>query len=104
MEVVGYPSEGAPERSQALKVYNYSFTVCLNVPFFYMIQILNDLKGILDVKSGKMTKTGEEVTIAVFTDQDAAMQALQTKHSYFSLSIPRNNHAKFILSMLQNVV
>lgn len=47
-----------------------------------------------------MAKSGEEVTIAVFATQDAAMQALQVKQAQLSLSIPRNNHAKFILTML----
>ena len=47
-----------------------------------------------------MVKTGEEVTIAIFNSQDAAVQALQIKLPHLSLSIPRNNHAKFILTML----
>lgn len=47
-----------------------------------------------------MNKSGEEVVIAIFSNEETAIQALQTKHSFFSLSIPRNNHAKFILSLL----
>lgn len=48
-----------------------------------------------------MAKTGEEVTVAIFNCQEAAMQALKIKLlPQLSLSIPRNNHAKFILSML----
>ena len=62
---------------------------------------MSKLNGLLEVKTGKMSKTGEEVVVAVFSDESAAAQALQTKHSLFSLSIPRNNHAKFILNMLQ---
>ena len=58
------------------------------------------LNGVQDVINGKMIKTGEEVTIAVFDCQDTATQALQMKHVHFSLSIPRNNHAKFIMTML----
>lgn len=53
------------------------------------------------MKTGKMVKTGEEVVVAVFSNEETAMQALKAKHSVFTLSIPRNNHAKFILNMLQ---
>ena len=62
---------------------------------------MSKLHGLIDVKTGKMSKTGEEVIVAIFSDEGTAVQALQTKHSLFSLSIPRNNHAKFILNMLQ---
>lgn len=54
----------------------------------------------MNVKSGKMAKSGEEVTIAIFGNHEAAMHALQLKLAHLSLSIPRNNHAKFILTML----
>lgn len=62
---------------------------------------MTGLAGLLDVKTGKMAKTGEEVVVAIFSDEESAMQALKMKHSDFTLSIPRNNHAKFILNMLQ---
>ena len=61
---------------------------------------MSKLSGLMDLKMGKMNKTGEEVVVAVFSNEEVAMQALQIKHSLFSLSIPRNNHAKFILSLL----
>lgn len=53
------------------------------------------------MKFGKMNKTGEEVVVAIFNSEETAMQALKIKHSVFTLSIPRNNHAKFILNLLQ---
>lgn len=71
----------------------------MHVDFFQ--QAVSKLNGLLDVKTGKMNKTGEEVVVAVFSNEETAMQALQMKHSLFSLSIPRNNHAKFILNLLQ---
>lgn len=61
---------------------------------------MSKLNGLVELKTGKMTKTGEEVVVAIFSNEETAMQALQIKHSFFSLSIPRNNHAKFILSLL----
>lgn len=61
---------------------------------------MSKLNGLVELKTGKMVKTGEEVVVAIFSNEETAMQALQIKHSLFSLSIPRNNHAKFILSLL----
>lgn len=82
MEVVGCAAEGTPERIQAFKA-------------------ISDLAGLVDMKFGKMNKTGEEVVVAIFNSEETAMQALKIKHSVFTLSIPRNNHAKFILNLLQ---
>lgn len=62
---------------------------------------MTNLTGLLDIKTGKMAKTGEEVVVAIFSNEETAVQALKMKHSGFTLSIPRNHHAKFILNMLQ---
>jgi hypothetical protein len=67
----------------------------------FCAQAVTSINGLLDIKTGKMAKTGEEVVVAIFNDEDTAVQALKQKHSDFTLSIPRNNHAKFILTMLQ---
>ena len=56
--------------------------------------------GVGETKTGVIPKTGERVMIAVFDSADNAMKALQFKHPHFVLSIPGNNHAKFILSLL----
>ena len=80
VEVLGLPPEGTHERQQAF-------------------QILREM-GAFDFKGGKISRTGEEVTVAVFDTPDTAMKALHFKHPHFALSIPRNNHAKFILTLL----
>ena len=65
-------------------------------------QLLRDL-GAQDIKGGRINKTGEEVLIATFPSPDMAVKVLQMQNMPFTLSLPRNNHAKFILSLLQNV-
>lgn len=83
MEVTTFPHEGTAEQQQAL-------------------QTLREL-GAQDIKVGRMSKTGEDIMIAIFNTPDGAVKALHMKHPLFSLSIPRNNHAKFIISLLQAV-
>ena len=68
----------------------------------YVLQILREV-GALDIKGGRITKTGEEVLIAAFPSPEIAVKALQMQNMPFTLSIPRNNHAKFILSLLQSI-
>lgn len=80
IEVLGLPPDGSLERQQAL-------------------QLLRDI-GAYDVKGGRIPRTGEEVTVAIFEYAETAMKALQFKHPHFTLSIPRNDHARFILSLL----
>ena len=63
-------------------------------------QMLRDV-GAMDILGGRINKTGEEVLIATFPSPETAMKALQMQNMPFTLSIPRNNHAKFILSLLQ---
>ncbi len=63
------------------------------------LQVLKDM-GVTETKAGVMPKNGERVMVAVFEDSESAMNALQIKHAMFVLSIPGNNHAKFILSLL----
>ena len=58
--------------------------------------------GVKETKSGVMSKTGERVMIAVFENSESAVKALQVKHPHFVLSIPRNNHARFILTLLHS--
>lgn len=65
----------------------------------FSLQILHDI-GALDITGGRINKTGEEVLIAMFPSPDVAIKALQMHNMPFTLSIPRNNHAKFILSLL----
>ncbi len=81
VEVIGLPPNGSLERQQAL-------------------QVLQEI-GACDLKVGRIPRTGEEVTVAIFESTDAAMKALHFKHPHFSLSIPRSNHARFILGLLQ---
>ena len=81
MEVLSFPPEGSLERQQAG-------------------QALREM-GLQDFKAGRLSKTGEEVLVAVFSSPETAIKALHIKHPHFTLSIPRNNHAKFILSLLQ---
>ena len=57
--------------------------------------------GALDIKGGRINKTGEEVLIAIFPIPDLALKALQMQNMPYTLSIPRNHHAKFILSLIQ---
>ena len=64
-----------------------------------MSQALIEL-GAKDFKSGRMTKCGENVMIVIFDTPERAMSALQSKHPLFSLSIPRSNHSKFIMTIL----
>ena len=71
-----------------------------DIDYFFYLQVLSKLAGLVKVQSAKMTKGNEEVTVAVFGDHESAMQALQVKLTHVALSIPRNNHAKFILTML----
>jgi hypothetical protein len=80
MEIVSLPPDGTPERQQAFKM-------------------LRDL-GALDIKGGRINKTGEEVLIASFPTPELAIKALQMQNMPFTLSIPRSNHAKFILSLV----
>ncbi len=63
------------------------------------LQVLKDM-GVTETKTGVMPKNGERIMVAIFEDSDRAMNALQIKHAKFVLSIPGNNHAKFILSLL----
>ncbi len=81
IEVIGLPPDGSLERQQAF-------------------QLLREI-GACDVKGGRIPRTGEEVMVAIFESADTAMKALHFKHPHFALSIPRNNHAKFILTVLQ---
>lgn len=78
-----------------MHLYQLTHGCCL------VVQAVSNLSGLVDIKTGKMAKTGEEVVVAIFNSEETAVQALKMKHSVFTLSIPRNNHAKFILSMLQ---
>lgn len=80
MEIVKFPSEGSPDKQKA-------------------IEALVEL-GAKDFKSGRMAKCGENVMIVVFDTPERAMSALQSKHPLFSLSIPRSNHSKFIMTIL----
>lgn len=61
--------------------------------------MLKDI-GVKEAKVGIMPKNGERIMIAIFEDPDSATKALQVKNPHFTLSIPGNNHAKFILSLL----
>lgn len=56
--------------------------------------------GMKEIKSGIFPKNGNKIMVAIFEDADNAMKALQVQHPDFVLSIPGNNHAKFILSLL----
>ena len=56
--------------------------------------------GAKGFKTGRMTKSGEKIMIVIFDTPESALIALQSKHPLFSLSIPRNNHSKFIMTLL----
>lgn len=73
--------------------------VVVTIPLSCMSQALVEL-GAKDFKSGRMAKCGENVMIVVFDTPERAMSALQSKHPLFSLSIPRSNHSKFIMTIL----
>ena len=77
-------------------------TVYVSKTAYCLIQILHEV-GALEITGGRINKTGEEVLIATFPTPDTAIKALQMHNMPFTLSIPRSNHAKFILSLLHNV-
>ena len=81
MEVIAFPPEGTHERHLAF-------------------QALTEM-GAQDFKGGVVPRTGEDVMVTIFDSPESAIKALQFKHPHYTLSIPRNNHAKFILSLLQ---
>ncbi len=77
-------------------MHNYEVS---NYYYHNLLQVLKDM-GVKETKSGVLPKNGDRIIAAIFEDADCAMKALQVKHPHFVLSIPGNNHAKFILSLL----